>query len=98
MYWAEKAQAKKCDAMAGLIAEGESIVKETKEGAVRDAGIILASKKIEHYEIATYGSLATFAKVLDEKNCLENLKKPLMRKNNVIKNYHKLPKSAIRVY
>jgi ferritin-like metal-binding protein YciE len=62
----EKATAKKCDAMEGLIKEGEGIMEETEVGAVRDAGIIAASQKIEHYEIATYGTLAAFAKTLGE--------------------------------
>jgi ferritin-like metal-binding protein YciE len=62
----EKASAKKCDAMEGLIKEGEGIIEETEIGAVRDAGIIAASQKIEHYEIATYGTLAAFAKTLGE--------------------------------
>jgi len=62
----EKAVAKKCDAMEGLIKEGEGIMEETEPGAVRDAGIIAASQKIEHYEIATYGTLAAFARTLGE--------------------------------
>jgi ferritin-like metal-binding protein YciE len=58
----KKAQAKKCDAMEGLIKEGESIVEETEEGSMtRDVGIIIAAQKIEHYEIATYGGLAQIA-------------------------------------
>lgn len=63
----EKAVAKKCDAMDGLIKEGDGILEETKPGPVRDAGIIAASQKIEHYEIATYGTLCSFAKTLGEK-------------------------------
>jgi ferritin-like metal-binding protein YciE len=58
----EKAQAKKCDAMEGLSKEGESIVESTEAGtATRDVGIILASQKIEHYEIATYGGIHQLA-------------------------------------
>lgn len=68
----KKAQAKKCDAMQGILDEGKSIIKETKPGAVRDVGIIAAAQKVEHYEIATYGTLAAFAKVLKEKRCLKN--------------------------
>lgn len=62
----EKAAAKKCDAMAGLIEEAGGIVEETEIGAVRDAGIIAACQKVEHYEIATYGTLVAFAKTLGE--------------------------------
>lgn len=69
----EKVAAKKCDAMEGLIKEGEGIVEETESGPVRDAGIIAASQKIEHYEIATYGTLAAFAKTLGENEAAELL-------------------------
>ncbi|SMP32809.1 ferritin-like domain-containing protein [Chryseobacterium profundimaris] len=69
----KKAQAKKCDAMQGLLDEAKSIIEETEPGTVRDAGIIAAAQKVEHYEIATYGTLAAFAKVLKEKDCLKYL-------------------------
>jgi ferritin-like metal-binding protein YciE len=62
----ESNRGKKCDAMEGLIKEGESIMEETEAGPVRDAGIISASQKIEHYEIASYGTLVAFAKTLGE--------------------------------
>lgn len=73
----EKAAAKKCDAMEGLIKEGEGILEETKPGPVRDAGIIAASQKIEHYEIATYGTLAAFAETLGEDQAAELLHQTL---------------------
>jgi ferritin-like metal-binding protein YciE len=61
----QKAQAKKCDAMEGLIKEGESIVEETEDGSMtRDVGIIMAAQKIEHYEIATYGGLVSLARTM----------------------------------
>ena len=51
--------------MEGLIKEGDSIVEETQNGSMtRDAGIIMAAQKVEHYEIATYGSLVQIAKTL----------------------------------
>jgi ferritin-like metal-binding protein YciE len=50
--------------MAGLIEEGKGIIEETEVGVVRDAGIIAAAQKIEHYEIATYGTLRQFAETL----------------------------------
>lgn len=73
----EKASAKKCEAMEGLIKEGESIMEETQQGPVRDAGIIGASQKIEHYEIATYGTLAAFAHTLGEDEALDLLQQTL---------------------
>ena len=58
----EKPAAKKCDAMAGLLEEADGIISETEKGTlIRDAGLILAAQKVEHYEIATYGTLKTFA-------------------------------------
>ncbi|HMG89011.1 MAG TPA: ferritin-like domain-containing protein [Chryseolinea sp.] len=60
----KKAMAKKCDAMEGLLKEGESIMEDCEEGPMRDAGIISAGQKTEHYEIATYGTLRTFATTL----------------------------------
>ncbi len=62
----KKAQAKKCLAMEGLIKEGEEIMKSAQIGDVRDAGIISAAQKIEHYEIASYGTLCSFARLLGE--------------------------------
>ena len=60
----KKATAQKCDAMAGIIEEGNSILEETKPGVVRDAGIIAACQKVEHYEIASYGTLRQYAETL----------------------------------
>ena len=77
-----KPEAKKCDAMQGLLDEGKSIMEETKPGAIRDVGIIAASQKVEHYEIATYGSLAAYAKVLGEKKCLSNFLTTLKEEKN----------------
>ena len=69
----KKAVAKKCEAMDGLLKEGQDIMESTEPGAVRDAGIIAASQKIEHYEIATYGTLCAFAKTLGYDDAAEIL-------------------------
>jgi ferritin-like metal-binding protein YciE len=60
----KKAIAKKCEAMEGLIKEAKSIMESCEEGAMCDAGIISAGQKVEHYEIATYGTLRQFAETL----------------------------------
>ena len=74
----KKAQAKKCDAMAGITEEGEGIIEETEEGtATRDVGLILAGQKAEHYEIATYGGLAQLARTLGEDEVAEILETTL---------------------
>ncbi len=72
-----KAEGKKCLAMDGIINEGTEVMKGTAEGPVRDAGIIASGQKVEHYEIATYGTLAAYAKILNEKTALDLLLKTL---------------------
>jgi ferritin-like metal-binding protein YciE len=58
----KKPRAKKCDGMDGLVKEGEHVIEETEKGSMtRDAGLIVAAQKVEHYEIATYGSLVHLA-------------------------------------
>ncbi|HEX5553296.1 MAG TPA: ferritin-like domain-containing protein [Chitinophagaceae bacterium] len=61
----EKAKAEKCEAMNGILKEGEDIISDTeKDTMTRDVGLIFAGQKAEHYEIATYGGLITLAKTL----------------------------------
>jgi ferritin-like metal-binding protein YciE len=69
----KKATAKKCEAMAGLIKEAEEIMEECETGAICDAGIISAAQKVEHYEIATYGTLRQFAETLGLDDAVELL-------------------------
>ena len=67
-----KAQAKKCEAMEGIIKEGAGIIEETEAGtATRDVGLIFAGQKVEHYEIATYGGLIQLAKTLGLEDCAD---------------------------
>jgi ferritin-like metal-binding protein YciE len=60
----KKASPKKCEAMEGLMKEAEEIMESCEEGAMCDAGIISAAQKVEHYEIASYGTLRQFAETL----------------------------------
>lgn len=70
----EKAQAKKCEEMEGLLEEGQSVIEENEDGtATRDVGIILSAQKVEHYEIAAYGGLTTLAKTLGRDDIAEIL-------------------------
>ena len=74
----EKPMAKKCDAMEGLTKEAESIVEETEDGSMtRDAAIILAAQKVEHYEIATYGGLVEYARILGFDDAVDILQSTL---------------------
>lgn len=69
----KKAIAEKCEAMEGLLKEATEIMESCEEGAMCDAGIISAAQKVEHYEIATYGTLCTFATTLGEHEVAELL-------------------------
>jgi ferritin-like metal-binding protein YciE len=69
----------KCKAMAGIVDEGEDIIDQTDKGsAQRDVGLIFAAQKAEHYEIATYGGLATLARTLGYNQVAELLEKTLL--------------------
>jgi ferritin-like metal-binding protein YciE len=74
----EKATAKKCDAMAGLLEEADGIISDTDKGTMtRDAGLILAAQKVEHYEIATYGTLRVYAQNMGRDDIAELLSQTL---------------------
>jgi ferritin-like metal-binding protein YciE len=73
----EKPKGKTCKAMKGLIEEGSEILKEDGEESVIDAGIIVAAQKVEHYEIAGYGSVRTFAQLLAKDRSAELLQSTL---------------------
>jgi ferritin-like metal-binding protein YciE len=73
-----KASGKKCQAMEGLLEEGKEILEDTKKDTmVRDAGIIIGSQKIEHYEIASYGSLVALAKKMGQNEIAQLLEQTL---------------------
>jgi ferritin-like metal-binding protein YciE len=69
----KKPMGKKCEAMEGLIKEGEEQIEEHEEGHPRDAALIGAAQKVEHYEISAYGTLRTMANVLGMTQCAEIL-------------------------
>jgi ferritin-like metal-binding protein YciE len=73
----EKPTGKKCAGMMGLISEGEEIMKEDFEGEVMDAAMISAAQRVEHYEIAAYGCVRTWAELLGESDASELLQKTL---------------------
>lgn len=74
----EKAQTKTCEALKGLSREADEIVDNTEDGTmVRDCGLIMAAQKVEHYEIATYGTLRTWAAIMGHKEVEELLQATL---------------------
>lgn len=72
----EKPTGKKCKGMEGLVEEGEEIISET-EGETRDAGLISAAQRVEHYEIAAYGCVRTYAKLLGDEEAASLLDETL---------------------
>jgi len=73
----QKAGGKKCVAMQGLIEEGEEVLDEIGEGPVRDAALIGAAQRVEHYEMAGYGCSRTFAETLGHSDVAELLQRTL---------------------
>jgi ferritin-like metal-binding protein YciE len=74
----EKPSGKKCKGMEGLIEEGQEMIEEEElEGEALDAGIISAAQRVEHYEIAAYGCVRTYANLLGEKKAVSLLEETL---------------------
>jgi ferritin-like metal-binding protein YciE len=78
----EKEGKSPCKAMEGLIKESQEIIKEHSTGNSRDAALIIASQKVEHYEIASYGSLVELADVLGLDNIADVLERTLEEEKN----------------
>ncbi len=92
-----RAEAEKCEAMEGLIEEAEDIVDEFEAGPVRDAGIIAAAQKIEHYEIATYGTLRAFANILGEYEAASLLEETLDEEKEADQKLTDIAESVINI-
>lgn len=92
-----KAEEEPCDAMAGILKEGEGILEETQPGAVRDAGIIAACQKVEHYEIASYGTMISYAGILKHKEAKKLLSTILKEEKNADKTLSALATSEINI-
>ena len=93
----KKAVAKKCEAMEGLIKEAGEIMENCEEGAMCDAGIISAGQKVEHYEIATYGTLRQFAETLGLDEAAELLEQTLEEEKAADEKLTEVAVSAINV-
>jgi ferritin-like metal-binding protein YciE len=87
----------KCAAMEGLVEEGAEVLEDDFEDAVRDAAIIAAANKVEHYEIATYGTLISFARLLGHENIVELLQATLDEEKAADQKLTELAESEINV-
>jgi len=86
---------KKCEAMAGLVAEGEDMIDENATPEVKDAGLIASAQRIEHYEISGYGTAAHFAERLGKKDALKLLQQTLAEEQKTDTLLNDLAKSYI---
>ena len=91
----EKPKGKTCRAMKGLIEEGSEILEEDGEESVLDAGIIVAAQKVEHYEIAGYGSVRTLAHLLGKDKSAELLQTTLDEESETNEILNKLAESVV---
>ena len=93
----ESPKGKKCKAMEGLIEEGEELMEEDAEPEVMDAGLIGAAQKVEHYEIAGYGTVRTYAQLLGNEEAASLLQQTLDEEGMTNKKLNDLAMQCINV-
>jgi ferritin-like metal-binding protein YciE len=93
-----KAESKKCEAMTGLIKEAEETMSEFQKGPIRDAAIIACAQKVEHYEIASYGTLCAFAKSLGVEKVAELFHQTLMEEKNADTRLSLIGETSVNVH
>ncbi|HET8574313.1 MAG TPA: ferritin-like domain-containing protein [Edaphocola sp.] len=92
----EQPSENKCEAMEGLIKEGEAVIKKTEEGTMtRDAALVIAAQKVEHYEIATYGGLVALAKTMGHETAACLLEQTLDEEEETDRNLTELAETYI---
>jgi ferritin-like metal-binding protein YciE len=93
----ENPKGKKCKGMEGLLEEGQELIKERPEPEVLDAGLIAAAQKVEHYEIAGYGTVRTYAQQLGEEEQASLLQETLDEEGETDKRLTALAESSINI-
>jgi ferritin-like metal-binding protein YciE len=91
----QDAKAHTCDAMKGLISEGEDTISDIDESPLRDAGLIAAANRVEHYEIAAYGSARTFADILGLSEAASLLEQTLQEEKRADQKLTQLAESMV---
>lgn len=89
------ASGKTCKGMAGILEEGQDILDEDLDDDVMDAGIIAAAQKVEHYEIATYGTLRAFARTRGDRRAAEILDEILAEEKDADKTLTRIAEASI---
>ena len=93
----EKPNGKVCKAMKGLVEEGKEVIEEDGDDSVLDAALIGAAQRVEHYEIAGYGVVRTFASLLGEDDAMGLLQRTLNEEAEADKKLTKLAESVINI-
>jgi ferritin-like metal-binding protein YciE len=93
----ESSRGKKCKGMEGLLEEGQELIKERPEPEVLDAGLIAAAQRVEHYEIAGYGTVRTYAQQLGEEEQANLLQETLNEEGETDKLLTSLAESSINI-
>lgn len=91
----ESPRGQKCQGMEGLIEEGKSLLKEEADPDVMDAGIIVAAQKVEHYEIAAYGAVCEYARIMGHSEALQLLEQTLEEEKNADQLLNELAEGGI---
>ncbi len=91
----KKPGGKKCIGMKGIIDEGQDLLKEKADPAVKDAGIISAAQRVEHYEMAGYGTVRTYARMLGHDDAARTLQQTLEEEGDTDHNLTRLAESTI---
>ena len=91
----EKAERKTCDAMKGLLEEGQELMQGAEPGALQDAMLITAAQKVEHYEIATYGTVRTYAQVLGARGVAKLLEQTLKEEKGADKKLTSIAEGSV---
>lgn len=93
----ETTRGPRCKGMEGLLKEGEEMIEEEADEEVRDAGLIAAAQRVEHYEIAGYGCARTYAELLGDKDGAKVLQQTLDEEAATDKKLTKLAKSTVNI-
>ena len=91
----QSTRGKKCKGMEGIIAEGAELIEEEADPEVKDAGLIAAAQRVEHYEIAGYGTARTYAEMLGDEQGAELLQETLNEEKQTDEKLTHLAKSSI---
>jgi ferritin-like metal-binding protein YciE len=91
----ESPRGQKCEGMEGLIEEGKTLLKEEADPDVMDAGIIVAAQKVEHYEIASYGAVCEYARIMGHTEALQLLEQTLEEEKNADQLLNQLAEGGI---